>query len=340
MDFYFPRSGIHLTAIPKNGCTSVMTFFTALEFFMSNKHESSVNTSRIPKLDYSFLENCKDIHQGNSPIWKYRVKNPPLEKNRDVTNFLVLRNPYQRFSSFWFNKVFEVHDFYYAPFALNVLPILPEVKNVDMQKYAEEFILSLDIRGFLDAHIRPQFQFLSSDVDYDLILETNDLSKLPSHLSNTNARFRFLSEVEIPRLNESESFKEGSFFSSKLIGAIDKFYEKDFDLMRKYDLKIQVPEIADESSANFNLDKRTSNVQRFLLQTIEDKNRLSQQRDELAQQRDELAQQRDELAQQHFQITQLHNELAQQRNETNLVVHEILNSKTWKFFSVFGKIRN
>ena len=311
MDFYFPRCDIHLTAIPKTGCTSVMTFFTALEEFLESQFKTLGETTQIPKLDYSFLKDVGNIHALNSPVWKYFIQNPLDILSQNVFRIAILRNPFQRFISFWFDKVVNMSDPYYAKIAIELLPLAPVISLREMQKYAEKFILNLDEEFSLDPHFRPQILFLNSKVKYDLIMETEELIYLPSRFSNLDPKFQNLKDLEIPKFNISEHSQKDAFLSIELISAIELFYMKDIELLTKYKAIDSTHKALRDHLNDVDLCDRNSNLQKHFLN-------LSNQRDELTQQRDELTQQRDELTR---------------------LLDEHVNSRTWKFLGFYRRIR-
>jgi len=78
-----------------------------------------------------------------------------------------------------------------------------------------------------------------------------------------------------------------------------------------------------------NLDKSMNAIN---MRSIRKFDNYFQQRDQLTQQRDQLTQQRDQLTQQRDQLTQ-------QRDQLNQNLYAVLNSKTWRSFGWYRKVK-
>ena len=261
MNLYFPRSKVQLTAIPKTGCTSVLSFFTALELNLESQNEFLNDNISISKLDYSFLDPLTSIHDvGNSPLLKYWDHNPGKTKHDGRLKVVTLRNPYDRFTSFWLNKIVYANDPNFFKLAIELLPPSEENDLRSIQKAAHNFLSSLTPSKKLDAHFRPQYMFLSGKAKYDLSIMTNNIQNLPSELSRISPRYRGIKDLEIPNLNFTDSHIKTKFLNPELTSLIEQLYHQDFELLKELDLHYVKPEIAKAQHIEVDLRERTAKL--------------------------------------------------------------------------------
>jgi len=261
VNLYFPRSKVQLTAIPKTGCTSVLSFFTALELNLESQNEFLDENSSISELDYSFLDPLTSIHVGNSPLWKYWDHNPGKTNRDGRLKVVTLRNPYDRFTSFWLNKIVYANDPHYFKLAIELLPPSEENDFSSIQKAAHNFLSNLTPSKKLDAHIRPQYMFLSGKAKYDLSIKTKNIQNLPSELSRISPRYRGIKDLEIPKLNFTDSHLKTRFLNPELTSLIEQLYHQDFELLKELDLHYVKPEIVNAQHVEVDLRERTVKLQ-------------------------------------------------------------------------------
>jgi hypothetical protein len=264
VNLYFPRSKVQLTAIPKTGCTSVLSFFTALELNLESQNEFLNDDISISKLDYSFLDPLTSIHVGNSPLWKYWDHNPRKTVLDGRIKAVTLRNPYDRFTSFWLNKIVYAIDPNYFKLAVELLPPSEEIDFRSIQKAAHNFLLNLTPSKKLDAHIRPQHMFLSGKAKYNLSIKTKNIQNLPSELSSILPRYRGIKDLEIPKLNFTDSHLKTKFLNPELVRLIEQLYHSDFELLKELDLNYAKPEIENEAHIEIDLRERTAKLKQHL----------------------------------------------------------------------------
>jgi hypothetical protein len=232
MDFYFPRTGIFLTTIPKTGCTSVMTYFTAIETFL----EENGLTSFPPEGRIDFFldfEIYKNIHFDGSKANKFRVCNNYKLENDEIISIATYRNPFERFGSFWFDKVVRMGDFNYFNFAQNELSTLQVLDSNLIRSAAKKFISrNINSSGIVDQHFNQQHVSIRQDLAYDFYIETKDLKSLPGMLSQKNSVFECLRKVEFIQLNKTPFSVMAGFYDRELVELVATYYSKDLEILK------------------------------------------------------------------------------------------------------------
>lgn len=194
--FYFPTINIAFTLVPKTGCTTVKNYLYALE---------TIASATNPAIPQSFLGEA--IHF-SAAVGDYEIDEISSSKYSKAHKILVLRNPYKRALSAWANKLlyltfdigsFKRHrDASFTPLHFNSIS--------ELDKRFEDFTRELaNDQTFLfsDQHWRPQSEFIKDLGDYNLILETGQLSKLPIELETVVSK-EYLDLVgKVPRFNET-----------------------------------------------------------------------------------------------------------------------------------------
>ena len=264
MNLYFPRSNIQLTAIPKTGCTSILSFFTALELKLESQNEFLNENTSISELDYAFLNPLASIHVGNSPLWKYSDRNSRKTIHDGRLKVIVLRNPYDRFTSFWFNKIVYANDPHYFKLAIDLLPPSNNLDFRSIQEAAQNFLLNLAPSRKLDPHFRPQYLFVNGKTKYDLSIKTKNIQNIPSELSGILPRYRAIQDLEIPKLNFTASDIKTKFLNHELARLIEQIYHNDFELLKELELKYAKPEIENEGHIGIDLHERNTKLEEYI----------------------------------------------------------------------------
>ena len=215
MDFYFPRSQIFLTAIPKTGCTSAMHFFTGLENSLEKINLNLTDSNFEEKIEIEYVESVMSIHELGDDSQRYLVLSDFSLLGQ--TSVAAFRNPFVRFASFWFDKVIQLRDRHYFNFGLTNYPSFEKLKIEDIRDSAKSFLSqdSQDQKN-LDIHFRPQYYFYKEDLNYDVLIETEKLSDLPRILASKENRYRLISELEFPKFNTSLSSYPSEFYDDEL----------------------------------------------------------------------------------------------------------------------------
>lgn len=231
---YFPTTGIGFTTIPKNGCTSVRNYLYKLECQTNGEFTNQ-------KLDEESIR----IHKEQG-LRKLKVESLSL-KNINSLNVLVLRNPYLRTRSTWLNKLvyaqnhysiykrFEGEDF--VPGHFSSLAELNEAfLNFTKKLKDNPMFLSAD------PHWTPQTQFFESLSDYNLVIETANLSILETQIRQHLAeKYRGL-VTEVPQHNSTQSRLTELVGTSEAWANIRNAYDSDFELLERAGISIDTPE--------------------------------------------------------------------------------------------------
>jgi hypothetical protein len=176
-----------------------------------------------------------DVHLENGPAQRYLTSN----KTHVYTSHLSLatfRNPYDRFESFWFEKVVFLSDINYREYSLGLLTD-EEAKSIEgIREAAKRFLKSLDFLkpDTLDRHLRPQSYTLESPNRYDVIVETQKLKLIPSLISTASDRYSFTKNLDFPVYNSGPGKISGDFFDADLRELINEFYESDFEILKEF----------------------------------------------------------------------------------------------------------
>jgi hypothetical protein len=232
--FYFPTINIAFTLVPKTGCTTVKNYLYALE-----KLASATN----PVTPQSFLGQA--IHF-SAAVGDYEIEDISNSTYSTALKILVLRNPYQRALSAWANKflylTFDIRRFHkyrdenFTPNTFNSI--------AELDKQFEDFTwrLANDTAFlFVDEHWKPQSEFIKDLGDYDLILETGQLSKLPIELETVVSK-EYLDLVgEVPRFNETSYELLDYLGNDRTWGNLSLAYSEDLLMVQSVGLSTEKP---------------------------------------------------------------------------------------------------
>lgn len=231
MHLYYPRSKVFLTCIYKNGSTSAKNFFGAFEMYLdeSKLDIDDINNQVHPQLRYA--EPPWKVHSDNELSKKYVVDHDI--ENNDVCSIVILRNPLERFSSFWFNKMVLMGEVTYFKMAMKFFPN-SDIKSMDqIRESAKEFLKSSDFQEIFltDIHLQPQHFSIQKNRAYNLYVETSLLGELPSILSEKFARYKILKHTVFPHFNSTLPEYMSKFYDQELVDVIERYYREDFDLL-------------------------------------------------------------------------------------------------------------
>lgn len=233
MSFYFPRQKIYITVPYKNGATSALNFFVSVEKYLESK---CAQLSELDSLEHLPINQDFGVHAKSGEFSAEPFRKLATKKNMhnaDVS-FFIIRDPYKRFSSFWHNRIMKGSDPYFGKIHEKLSAKYEFQNSSDVQKAAIDFLNDLArpfTKPITNGHLWPQI-YLTRGKQYDFMIETDDLDKLPEILVDKSKNFRALKSLELPRLNVSANSEypllwndEEKMAFAKSYAADDQFYE-------------------------------------------------------------------------------------------------------------------
>lgn len=206
--------------------------------------------------DQSYIRdyNSSHIFENNmSARWIPTEKLADFQRShRDYTWFTVVRNPYLRALSNYFNKInilTKRHHrliYYYGKLcklfggysAWNENGV--SLRGMRTLMTFEQFLASLQVHGLDDDHFTPQStQIGFNSLQFDRILRVERLDDdLPRFLRECGASFP-VCQKSVPTLNNSDYRKSlSSYFTPQSVSVINSLYDEDF-VRLGYDRKIK-----------------------------------------------------------------------------------------------------
>jgi hypothetical protein len=340
MHFSLPRSQIYLTAIPKTGCTSAMNFFVGIESWLENRklNLSQVNFNERIEIEYEDSLGSA-IHSRESKSQIYLVDSDYSPKNQ--TTIATFRNPYDRFTSFWFDKVVLLRDQSYIDFGLLNFANFEDL-NLDIIRSSAKFFLTqnIDISSNLDPHVKPQIFFYKPGIKYDLFVETEDLNTIPGELVRHSTRYRMLEDLDFPEFNDSLPSHPEDFYDEELSFLLRKFYALDFDFIRDQTgndfQSVSKNERQFENSDLLQIEKSRRQNAIKALRTQSDN--LRTQSDNLRTQSDNLRTQSDNLRTERDNLRIERDNLRIERDNLRIEREVIFNSRSWRYTAPLRKL--
>lgn len=230
--YFYPKSNIFYSLIPKTGCTTVKNFLYAVE------SHYVTGESQLP----SVLDAKLGVHREPSTHYLTRRSRPP----RGSLSLVVLRDPYSRVSSAWLNKFLYAQEDYslYHRFRQEDFVLGNDFGFEQIQPAFESFLLKL--RGdysFLnsDRHWKPQSSFIRNINDYTLVLETSNLHELPKALEDNGIQQHITSSYELPHFNKTMNGLSFGLWTDKTIQLIQDIYKNDLALLESQGIRVDLP---------------------------------------------------------------------------------------------------
>ena len=300
MDFYFPRSRIFLTAVHKSGSTSAMNFFGALEQYLDMSNLSIDQHSNEAEVELNYLDKWWEVHSDNEIALKYIVESNFLSDGIAICSIAIVRDPLERFSSFWFNKIALVRDSTYFEVAKKYFPNVEITSMESIRESAKAFLKSTEFTKRLldDLHLRPQAASIQLNRKYDLVIETKQLSQIPQRLADKSSQFRFISESKFPHFNITEKELTDKFYDEELVNMLVNAYSEDFNLLESKNISLthHNPHYGGEPEAGL-LDKINAiRIRELANQMMARLEFISRETTAIAVERDAIAAERDAIA--------------------------------------------
>ena len=347
MHFYFPNLDIFLTAIHKNGLTSSMNFFGALENYLSNVPETLEELDSLPFTKLNFANEDWKVHTDKNMTIKFLTENEFVGTSK-TSSIAIIRDPAERFRSFWFNKILLMHDTTYYELSEKYFANLEITSLQSIRDGAKKFLRSSDFSNLVlsDLHLRHQSKSISLNRKYDLYVETKDLSSLPLILSKEFPKFELIKSLEFPQYNLTQELLTENFYDSELLGLVGDWYSKDFEIMNalglavNWQLTLNTNKSEDEMLLLINRERVNALFrQRSIVLNLKESEKIfaidaaTAERDAATAERDELTQQRDEL-------TQQRDNLISERDASVAALRAVVNSRIWRFTNLYRKLRS
>lgn len=219
--YFFPALRIHVGAIPKTGCTSLLNFLVAAE------QATEAGSGRLSHPAFEYPE--PQMVHGRQVQDRFSIQpdDPRLADSR--VGILTLRDPVDRLLSCWLDK-FLLGDpwvarlYYEEAWFPNNFDSLSELRG-DFT----EFVRSLATdEGLLcaDRHWTPQ-HLLRPQVEFDIHVTTPHLSAIPSLLAGVSEAFAWLEEAEFPAYNASQYDIASQVLTPSAVRLIKRIYKDD-----------------------------------------------------------------------------------------------------------------
>lgn len=230
VNHYFPRLNLYFTAIPKTGCTSLLNYFIYIEKFLENENQMLNDDVEIAKIKY---EHAARVHlpDGSLSHKQYSVEPNVYDINPTAIKLAAIRNPYERFTSFWFDKVVLRRDPAYYDWNEEYFNGRKNATLKDIRTQAITFLSGRNNKYFekeADAHLLAQSSYLY-DNEYNLFIPTKKIGSLIDELSILDKNFLKLKHLELPHFNQVKSIRKRLFLNKDLFELIKIKYQKDFD---------------------------------------------------------------------------------------------------------------
>ena len=235
--YFLPNLNVAFSVIPKTGNTTLKNFLFNLD---------KLANQNTPNADLPDLYIGQDIHRLEI-LRQFLIPTISGGGSSGSLKILALRNPYHRVRSAWLNKLlFAQHDFsiFQRYIDEDFTPV--EVSSVEELSYKfQKFTERLhNDREFLqsDVHWLPQVEFFGKVSDYDVVLETSDLSQLETILENHLGLPAGTLNQQLPRFNKTESKLVQRIGTERSWELIASTYKADFDALSQAGLSSQRPE--------------------------------------------------------------------------------------------------
>ena len=257
------------------------------------------------------------------------------------TSIAVFRNPFDRFASFWFDKVIKLRDPHYLDFGLLFFPSFEELTLDAIRTSAKNFLSQnfQDAKN-VDPHFRPQYYFYKTGMTYDLYIETEKLRNLPKVLSENSDRYRVISDLEFPTFNRLIKTYPSDFYDEELSLLVRRFYEIDFNFIKEQ-TSVDFQSVSERDSQNLSFDineieKRR--IQNAIKNLIAERGHLISERDHLISERDHLISERGHLISERGHLISERDHLISERDHLISERDHFVSSRSWQFMAPARKV--
>lgn len=240
MNFYFPRSRIFLTAVHKSGSTSVMNFFGALEEYLAANGASVDDVNELSDAELRYREESSDVHTDREIALKFMVEHDFNQTDLAICSVAIVRDPLERFTSFWFNKMVLMRDSTYYEVAKQYFPDVEVTSMGNIREGAKKFLNSTEFANRVkhDAHLQPQTYSVAESRHYDIYVETKELSKMPQKLVESSPQYSFIRNAIFPHNNPTEKELTQSFYDQELVDLLLDIYGDDFNILKSRNMAL------------------------------------------------------------------------------------------------------
>jgi len=217
-----------------------MNFFGALEQYLDMSNLSIDQLSNEAEIELSYRDEWWEVHSDNEMAIKYIVESDFLSDSIAICSIAIVRDPLEKFSSFWFNKIALARDSTYYEVAKKYFPNVEITSMESIRESAKVFLKSTEFNTGLigDLHLRPQAASIQLNRKYDLVIETKELSQIPQQLADKYPQFSFISKSKFPHFNITEKELTDTFYDKELVDLVFNAYSEDFNLLESKNISL------------------------------------------------------------------------------------------------------
>lgn len=200
--------------IPKNACSTIKQTLYKIEF--GRPYNSDRAKSKAYRNIHYYYKKRPDAFTSVSKI----------DAARDCTRFTIVRDPLDRLISCYRNRVVDLKDLEMNPDGLKNM-------NLPAEPDLNTFVLHLGnyrkANKSIEHHSRPQAEFLGHTLHHvDYVYPIEEMGNLEKMLRAHSPDFK------MPKLKSGGTQVELSHFSEKALAVVNRFYKKDYQLLKQY----------------------------------------------------------------------------------------------------------
>ena len=217
-----------------------MNFFGALENFLAKNNLEMNESTNIAAVELSYKEMPWEIHSDQDLALQYVVSSDFNPQGKILCSIAIVRDPLERFTSFWFNKIVLMRDSTYYEVANTYFQNV-EIANMEsIRESAKEFLKSDEFskRFVGDLHLNPQTFSIQVNRKYDLVIETKKLNQIPQRLVEKFPQFCFAESSKFPHNNNTEKELTVSFYDNELANLVLNAYSEDVKILESENITL------------------------------------------------------------------------------------------------------
>lgn len=246
MHYLFPFLGVHLTAIPKCGCTTTLTYLIAAERAAGSSDPAEFG---------NYLERMsgeQNVHDGTDRA-AFIAERAPTDSSKILT-VAVVRDPLDRLLSMWIDKAVlgQGPAFFKAYSSCDWFPRTSDTLALVRERF-RRFLNLLGDEDFRNsnAHWAPQTRYLRPNPDsYDALLTLPQVSTLPALLAERRPGLEWLRSQSVPRLHRTPAALK-LLFSDLARSHVDRLFAGDIAFLQVAGLRETGTALAQDHAEGF-----------------------------------------------------------------------------------------